>query len=209
MFRLLDAPVSIVVGSEERIFTMHSGLLCSVSGYFTAALKGNFKEAAEQRIAFPEDQPWVFERFQLWLYSKHILDEGETTSSLNVDKLVALYAFAEARCIPMLQNHLVDLFITKIEKGKKAVLPKYGSAYSAVATSSPLRKLVVDLAAHRGSFDYTWTLDECPKEYLVDLIRVYHGLRDTKKVKRFQDLRCEYHIHAEGEPRCSGKPAVK
>jgi len=204
VLRLLDKTVSLVVGDNKRVFTMHKALICSVSSYFTAALKGNFKEATEQRIAFPEDNVWIFERFQLWLYSERVLDKDETIASLTYDQLVNLYAFADCRCIPNFQNDLIDLIIKKIYMEKCLPLPCDGNMYAALDRSSPLRKLAVDIAAYEGSFDESWPLEEFPKEYLVDLIRGLGVVRNEKKTKHFWKQRCDYHIHANCEPRCSG-----
>lgn len=56
---------------------MHKNLLCAVSDYFIAALEGNFKEAAEQKVELLDEDPEVIERFQLWLYTRDVLEEGE------------------------------------------------------------------------------------------------------------------------------------
>jgi len=204
--RLLDEIVVMVVGDEERVFAMHKGLLCSVSDYFAAALKGNFREATELKIWFPEEPSWVFERFQLWLYSKQILDEGETASSLNYRELEALYVFAESRCITKLQNHLLDLLIQKSDIEHSIALPGRDLEGTGSASSSPVQKLLVDFAAYKGKFRKSCPLQDCPKGYLVDLVRVLSGIRDVNATMRkdFWGGRCEYHIHAEGEPRCSG-----
>lgn len=195
-----------MVGPNKRVFTMHKGLLCSVSDYFSAALKGNFKEATEQRIEFSEDPAWVLERFQLWLYSEQILEKDETARSLTDHQLVTLYAFAESRCIPNLQNHLVDLIIKKNDFESHIPVPSDGNMFTVLAPSSPLLKLSVDLAAHRGSFNEDWDLDGYPKRYLADVIRVLRYIRDDLLEERdFWKVRCDYHVHAKGERRCSGK----
>ena len=199
---MYDEIVSLVVGEEKRVFTIHKGVLCSTSTYFAAALKGSFKEAAEQKIIFPEGKPWVFERFQLWLYSKQVLDEGESPSSIRIADLVTLYSFAESRIVPELQNHLVDLLLRKCKVDKVVLAPDQGDMYTILAPLSPLRKLTLDMAAHRGASDEN-SLIKYPKEYLVELICALRGLRDMSNPKKFWDVRCEYHVHAEGEPQCA------
>lgn len=185
---------------------MHKELLCSVSDYFTAALKGNFKEAAEHRIEFPEEKPWIFERFQLWLYFKQVLDEGETPSNLSFYRLKALYIFAECRSIPRLQNHVVDLMIQKSALDKSITTPGVSTVtvYSTWARSFPLRRLLVDLVVYYGSFNQSWRWEDESKDYLVDLIRGFGVVQNEKKPKDLWKHRCDYHIHADCEPRCSG-----
>lgn len=204
--RLLDETVVLVVGHEERIFSMHKGLLCSVSDYFKEVLKSEFKEASLQSFVLPEESAWIFERFQLWLYSEQVLDKEEDTSSLDFDQLVELYAFAERRCMPKLQNSLVDLIIKKTVFEKHMPVPGDGNMYTVLGPSSPLLKLAVDLAAHEGSFNEDWYLEDYPKQFLADVIRVLRHFRDDAPEERdFWKVRCDYHVHAKGELRCSGK----
>ncbi|MCJ1243470.1 hypothetical protein MMC30_000667 [Trapelia coarctata] len=205
--KLYDDIVLIVVGKKKRVFKMHKGLLCSVSDYFTAALEGAFKEASEQKIEFPEDPPWFFERFHHWLYSEQVLDGGESLSVLDFDRLETVHVFAESRCISKLQNHAVDLMIRKSAVNNMIPTPGGSSAYSDFAPSSPLRMLYVDMAVYYGAFDESWPLEDEPKDFLVDLLRGVGGCRNEFVEKDFWEARCDYHIHADGGPRCSGGSA--
>ena len=53
----------------------------------------------------------VFELFQFWLYSENFLDAGESIADIGASSLVRLYLFAEARCIPQLQDATIDALI--------------------------------------------------------------------------------------------------
>jgi len=202
-----DKTVSIVVGAEKRLFAIHKGLLCSVSDYFRAALDGNFKEAEEQKIELLEDDPKVVARFQLWLYSGKVIDEGEDTTALDYPMLVNIYVFAETRRILSLQNHLVDTIIRKSVREHFNLRPSDGDMYSNTTTSSPLRKLAVHMAAHNGGLvNPSWDLDGYPKEFLVSLVLALHrkaelGKNPSPKWILWED-RCDFHVHAQGEPPC-------
>lgn len=206
--RLLgDQTVSIVVGAEKRAFAMHKMLLCSSSDYFRAALDGGFKEAAEQRIELLEDNPKVFERFQLWLYTGNVFDRGEKSTALDHSVLVDIYVFAESRCIPGLQNHLVDTIIRKSAREHFYLRPSDGDMYSNTVSSSPLRELAVYIAAHiRGLGHSSWKLNRYPKEFLVALVLALHnksGLeKDSDPKATLWENRCKYHVHLEDEPLC-------
>ena len=193
--------VSVIVGEEKRVFSVHKRLLCSVSDYFDAALNGNFKEAAEQKIELLEDDPLVFERFQLWLYTKTVLDEDETVASLSTPNLFDLYIFVESRFMPKLQNHLVDLVIEKERKERRGLTPSDGDFSTKLTSSSPLWRLSVDMAARKGSLRH-WSFDGYPRKYLTDVILSLSDLRKKQAEDDFHKTRCNYHVHAKDEPRC-------
>ena len=73
-----DEFVKIIVGSEGKQFTIHKNLICAASDFFTTALKSNFIEAAEQKVALPEESPQLFQLVYDWLYSGRVSD-GVTT----------------------------------------------------------------------------------------------------------------------------------
>lgn len=192
---------------------MHKMLLYSSSDYFRAALDGGFKEAAEQRIELLEDDPKVFERFQLWLYTGKVFDRGEKSTALDHSMLVDIYVFAESRCIPGLQNHLVDTIIRKSAREGFYLRPSDGDMYSNTASLSPLRKLAVHMAAHLGGLDRpSWELDKYPKDFLVALVLALHKRstleKDSDPRATLWENRCKYHVHLEDEPLCpTGKIA--
>lgn len=65
---LYDSIVIVIVGPTEHHFDLHKGLLCSWSGFFKAALNGNFIET-EGTVKLPEQDPETFRYFVNWLYT--------------------------------------------------------------------------------------------------------------------------------------------
>ncbi len=106
--------VKIIVGASSQEFNMHKGLLCDISPYFEACLKGNFKEAEEQTTKMPDEDAEVFKYFQHWAYTDCIIAESETESDIEGKLLIQLYIFAEACCIPRLQNAMIDVLIDRM-----------------------------------------------------------------------------------------------
>lgn len=193
--------VSLVVGKEKQVFKVQKVLLCSSSPFFRAALEGNFKEAAEQKIEFPEEQEDVVERFVLWLYSSSVLEKGETPCSLSLHFMIRFYVFAEARLITTLQNEASDLL------GRHHDIPPVAYAYSLTSSSSPLRRLVIDMTIRQGfrclkDPGHYYSLELYPKQALIDLAKAQSQHISGPKEKDFWRTRCEYHNHAEGEPGC-------
>ncbi|KAH8732336.1 hypothetical protein GQ44DRAFT_177796 [Phaeosphaeriaceae sp. PMI808] len=65
--RLTSAIVTLVVGSEERLFAAHEDVL-SHSPYFTEVLQGQFFECANRRINLPSEEPEIFACILEYLY---------------------------------------------------------------------------------------------------------------------------------------------
>ncbi|MCJ1379093.1 hypothetical protein MMC17_002193 [Xylographa soralifera] len=202
-----DTIVTVIVGEEKRVFKIHKNLLCSASSYFKAALDGKFKEAEEQKIKLLEEKPDILESFQLWLCTKSIIDEGESVTTFDFDLLIGIYVFAESRLVMALQNLAIDMIIRKA--GKEKIVPRQSKIYLDTMAGSHLRRLVVDMAARIGLLcNWQWYDSKGElfnsTDYLVDLVK---ALYDEKVAARPQEdnfwkIRCNYHIHGEGEPRC-------
>ena len=62
--------VQVIVGDKEKVSTIHKGVLCNVAPFFRVAIEGQFLEGIEQVLRLPEDNPTLFQYFQLWVYTK-------------------------------------------------------------------------------------------------------------------------------------------
>ena len=186
---------------------MHKGLLCAVSGYSEAALQGGFKEAEEQRIELPEEDPETIEHFQLWLYTKSILDTNESAQHTKYPILVDLYVFAESHLIPKLQNITIDTIIQKINI--ESNVPRISAMYKNTIDGSPLRRLITHFTARNGILNkWSWDIGNeeklcSSKEYLRDVILALYEGKEKPQEQDCWKIRCDYHVHSEGDPPCS------
>lgn len=89
----------VVVGREQQVFNIHKELLCAVSCYFSAALKGNFKESDTQRIEILDEDVTVFKYFQVWLYSKEVHKIDDLSDDVAWELLLNFYIFAVSAAI--------------------------------------------------------------------------------------------------------------
>ena len=64
---LTSAIVTVVVGSDSRLFAAHEDVLCH-SPYFAEVLRGQFFESANRRIDLPTEEPEVFSCILEYLY---------------------------------------------------------------------------------------------------------------------------------------------
>ncbi|MCJ1404985.1 hypothetical protein MMC11_008211, partial [Xylographa trunciseda] len=206
---LLNDWATLIVGPEKKTFKMHEGLLCSISPFFKAALEGDFKEAQEHTIELIDDDPEIMEYFQLWLYTQSILDHEETVSDIEWGVLLELYVLREIRLISTLQNQVIDLMIRKLAKANELPgLDMMCGSFARTFPKSSLRKFLIEASARVGTLDeWSWDFTEgnevAQRDYLNDLVLELYNDRENKQRRDFWKIRCTYHTHAEGEPRCS------
>ena len=193
--------VKIFVGATRQEFNMHKALLCNISPYFSAALKGSFKEAEELKIEMSEEDPRAFEYFQLWAYTGHIITESETEKDITNTVLVQLYVFAEARDISRLQNAAIDVLIDKIATSNTIPTAQLPFVYANTTEHYLLRRLFIDEMAttcdlHNPKYFREPDRNMYPTEFLVDLIRAISEKRKEAMVpiSYYQKIRSEYHI---------------
>ena len=206
---MFDEIALLIVGPRKAVFGMHKGLLCSVSSYFKAALQGGSKEAQEQRIELPDDDPFVIKRFQLWLYTQKVLDEDESADYVEWSSWVKIYCFAEARGIPNLQNLVIDSFIDKYAECDCLPSDQICRIYGNTAINSPLRKLLVDMIVRCANLD-EWDLKDnsdsrnlWPEFFMKDLIlALYHEIDSPGRWYDFTQSYCHYHVHSGEGKRC-------
>ncbi len=188
---MLDTIVVLKVGLEKEEIRVHKGLLCETSPYFRAALQGGFKEAQDQTIEWPEEDPKITKIFQLWLYSGILDFDAETLDESAWSTLVDLYGFAEPYDLPALKNSVMDIVLSYvIQDFWEIPWLVFNKVYSVTSPKAPLRQLLIDLAVHRRT--RSWEMDEpvdteglflrhFPKEYLVDVMLAEFDHKGSKE----------------------------
>ena len=179
---------------------MHKKLLCDTCGFFRAALGGRFLEAQNQAIDMPEDDPGVFCYFQYWAYTGVIEDQPRYQTPWRT--VAGIYAFAEARCIPGLQNSAMDLLIRKHEVVNQAPINEYRYIYENTAEKSPVRRFLAEWAAHKGYLAKGWFVDRTifPIDFTINLsLALYERIETgTSSTLDFWEIRSRYHVEVAG-----------
>ena len=193
--------VIIKVGVEKVPFTVHKSILCKVSPYFRAALDGGFKEAHENELDLPEDEPVAFKHFLLWLYTDRILSKDAKLANVNHRTLVDLYIFGQMRGIPALQNDAIDSFIDKQEQENLIQSRELHHIYDNTPSESPLRRLMVDKVAYQAKPSReTWfsknQIQFYPTDFFVDLVCTQSGIKwgSRPSKKDFKTSHSDYHV---------------
>ncbi|KAI9733916.1 MAG: hypothetical protein M1834_002571 [Cirrosporium novae-zelandiae] len=84
----LSPIITLVVGEEQKKMTAHQSLLYRKSGFFAAALSGNFRESKEDLIKLPEDDPELIKLLLHWMYTGKILPIDKRTWKIMFDLMV-------------------------------------------------------------------------------------------------------------------------
>lgn len=141
----LQGPSSalIYVGADNHCWVLPVDLLCHVSTFFKAALKGGFEEAKEKRVTLKEEDPSAFELFVLWLYKGQILN-SKKPEALDV-VIVKAWVMGDKLGAPDFQDCTMRALV--IAGGSQDLLTDteaIGYIYNNTAVGSPLRMVTVD-----------------------------------------------------------------
>lgn len=94
----VDGLISASFNNSPLNFYHSKKIFCVTSGFFGAALNGNFQESKKQAIEMAEDDVEGFGYFQY----RHETEPRDPEMAWLT--LAGNYIFAEVRCIPALQN---------------------------------------------------------------------------------------------------------
>ncbi|TKA83002.1 hypothetical protein B0A55_04672 [Friedmanniomyces simplex] len=208
VIRLERLSVTVLVGEDGHSFSVHEGLLCENSPFFTSAMKKEWAEGQKREIPLPDDKPEVFNLYAEWKYTGKLLsrlspsDSGSNGGELTL--LIDAYVFGEKVQDRDFQDATLDALImstnTQDQEGKKwfpsgAVVRR---AYRGTLAGSPIRRLLVDMHNHNGGEN--WIKEENDEEFLVDLVREMYASRARPQQAdptRANVNSCSYHHHTE------------
>lgn len=155
-----------IPGSKEHII-VHSCLLIGKSAFCRAALANNAGQGTARTLALPISSSTTLAYFLKWVYSDTILPTHETAcprcaeSSVSWPQLVNLWIFASNMGMPKLQNHSIDILVSKMNNREGEIAhvraafsllwPGKNQAQAQVAqcdADKPLRKFMLDWFAN-------------------------------------------------------------
>ena len=200
--------VDIYVGPERKKFHLHRDLLCERSEFFKASFMGNFKEAAAEEMALPEDNVVSFELFVGWLYGGSVIS---IPSDDEFPAYVDLVILSQKLCLEQLQNETTDRILMLYRtSSRKLTADAIRSVYENTSAGDPLRNLTVRCASwaavrhETSSFapddkDLMKTSGEFAIDFTTMLARYYIdkiGICDrTEETDPRRKPNCFYHKH--------------
>ena len=152
-------------------------------------------------IKLEREDPLVFERFILWLYTNRITDEALLPDhSIIID----LWLFADRRDVPLLMNEMIDAL--HLDIGDHWLMPTdcLYKVYERSHTSSALRRMLIwtmsrTMGADMFEDDYA---NRWPRGALLDMLRSVLADRPASTLSKEQykeaDTCPAFHVHEDG-----------
>lgn len=216
VIRLGNRVAFVLVGTSQKLFTIHWELISARSNYFEKALSAPFKESQKGVVHLPDQDPDTFELYMKSLYwGKLYSGDGEDYDA-EFQRLAAVGILAD-----YLQDHgcfnlVVDAIIDVAETVEQYPLTLATAVYEQLPTDSPLRRLIRDfwVWVHNPQWYSVVDLMDCdydvisaPKDFWIDVskemaevgAKSFNQSVKTPWVKN----RCSYHVHPDGKS-CNG-----
>ncbi|MDI1493544.1 MAG: glycerol-3-phosphate dehydrogenase [Ramalina farinacea] len=234
--------ISILVGPHKQAFGIHAGLLSKQSSTLASYVQ-NMQEnpgiamvekdgdpplAEKYQIVIlrttnvlslwiPHELPAIFTRINRWLYSSSlILVEAETLADIHWNMLIAIYLFSTRFGLVRLQNHCIDLTITKaLSPSSSSSLPDadaINKIWKNDSNAVAMRQLLQALYARKSNLAKFMTNTPVSKSGGLNIsfvkglvIEQFHMLQDGKfegkgEQQFWEHLRKKCHAHDETNP---------
>lgn len=211
--------ITILVGPEPTAtqFFIHADLVSKHSDFFAACLKPGWKESAESTVrlpGLPATSAAVFEDFLSFLYTGKVYSivQDEGTRAGGEEEFFRLgdaWVLGEMLLSSSFKDAAVDAIIHKIAADECFPSFECLPLYAQSPAGSPVRRLMVDIAAHYWSEASVSTLDADGdpvvlasffQSVTVALLKRSLLPKPVRKVKHplSQESPCFYHEHGEG-----------
>ena len=175
-----NSEATVLVGEKNTKFCLQSETaetLCAASPFFKAALKGGFREAAEQEVRLPDYNDEAFTIIVSWLSNRDPLRFKDLEWTL----LCEMFVLADYLRISPLEEQLLKSLRWKRHKSGTVLVSSVPFVYDKTYRSSPLRRLWVDwvleLQAPEIFESEEWIF---PMEFMRELAAAQ--MRDRKRI---------------------------
>ena len=175
-----NGKATVLVGEKSTKFCLEPETvetLCAASPFFKAALKGGFREAAEQEVRLPDHNDKAFAIIASWLSDRDLLRFRDLEWNL----LCEIFVLAGYLCIPSLEEQLLKSLCWKRHESGTVPVSSVPLVYDKTYRGSPLRRLWVDwvleLQAPEIFESEEWIF---PMEFMRELAAAQ--MRDRKRI---------------------------
>lgn len=204
----------MLIGAEEKHFTVHKDILFQHSTFFTAALNGEFREAKERPIRLPETDPEAFAIFAQWAYRNELIvmeeEDFESDSPGRHQErqlYIRTYILADQLGVVRLQNQIMDDYIKLmlslgVGPGSKDV----NLIYRSLPEQSLMRKLMVDFYVSRVKAEWLKAhVGDFAEEFVKESLIAFAEALQNQQRPIYPDLKaqCFYHVHNDEVPACN------
>lgn len=206
--------IAVLVGLEEKKFVIHTSALTARSGFFRAAIEGDFKEAKERAVCLPEVELEAWSTYVHWIYSGQVvtLDQDQIKTDQNGrtrrEKLIELYFLADILDDKALRNQIIDEYIAVVAWTHFWSAGNIPHLLQNVPESSKFAQLILHYALRSPQSTIGWlkeNYDQLPKSFHYQIAS--EALKIGSDWKSFtapdQAPKCTYHEHDETLPPCA------
>lgn len=211
------------MGASQTTWRLHENLLSSSSDFFRSAFHSGFKEAREDRLLLPEDDPAAFELFVRWLYARALAASPppgpaqQTQASLfhasssSIQTWLRLYALTCKLMVEELENICVGAAWRYYSIGtRRPAIRDVQFIYENTPPGSGMRRLLrerLTLGMFRGrqnnpvTPEWREVLNETPDLGfdIVSEISGFHWISGGNAPGRAGAEECVFHRHEKGE----------
>lgn len=194
--RICGPLVTVVVGGEERHeISVHRTILNKSSKFFANAVKSEWKDLrVDPGIELVHVDLYTFQIYTHWLYCGTLPIDGKGKEAFPT--LAQAYVLGEELMDVKFKNDVLDTIIaTATEASYYPIGRAVEIIYGGTPPSSPARRLMVDFLVAYASGDHSWTdeFENCPREFLLDAMKILVMRRQPDKQRPWKDDRRSYH----------------
>lgn len=141
----------MLVGSNERAFTVHENYICAKSRFFKAACRKEWSEGITRIIRLPEAEPEMFRSYLVWVYTDGLAvditnSEPVQAQETKYSTFVKLYVLGDRLEDLRLRNSIMEILVNSNHQFNHESVTW---AFEHTPTGSLLRKMLVSFAATR------------------------------------------------------------
>ncbi|KAI4743408.1 hypothetical protein E4T50_06206 [Aureobasidium sp. EXF-12298] len=195
--------VTVEIGAEKKVYSIHKDLLVFYCDYFRAAFNGSFTEAAEGKISLPHERVDVVNIVAKFIYTRQLSDG--VNCDIPWEVLCRVWIFGDKYQMPALQNKAMNTLLKRVARSGIAPTHCIKLIYDNTCPGSPLRGFIVDLVVWKGNISDIMGSEKCqqwPQEAFIELVRAFGAQRDggigVGLPEGIKD-KCYYHVHKDDE----------
>lgn len=202
--------VTLVVGPDKYVFSVHRKFLCDKIKYFERMFMGGFKEATTNTATFPEDDRKSFGLLLKWVYDGTIPPisyHKENNQWKENWYPIKLYQLADKFAIPEVMDRTLDAFIVSMKKYNLVpAVDEIDDGYTRTPPGSQLRAFLCAVFVYRlvNASDDPGCLRNAHAQKLIadqpdlaqdmiPLLRQTPGVAHTSLLGALPS--CKYHTH--------------
>ncbi|KAK4893406.1 hypothetical protein LTR27_008302 [Elasticomyces elasticus] len=188
--------ITVVVGEEKELFTVHTATICRKSEFFKAACKREWQESKDKTVPLPDIKPPVFTLYVNWAYTGvldvEIIDDSLMAQDRSQDpdmiqaekdlalsdhrqsNIIALYLAADFLLDEELKERAIDKLLEVVWGSSFNLQPtRIAEIWASSATDSGLRRLILDtVISHSKGSNYIAQSrgdDKIPADFFIDV----------------------------------------